>query len=102
MRLLLRCMEEAMKRNGDVTLTALPVGAANVLNRTGVSNLFDIFATNAEAVSRVEQMSRKTPMHITSYGDEHSGSKICDRRFDNNHSGATSLRRDNDNVKSLD
>jgi anti-anti-sigma regulatory factor len=101
-RLLLRCMEEAMKRNGDVTLTALPVGAANVLNRTGVSNLFDIFATNAEAVSRVEQMSRKTPMHITSYGDEHSGSKICDRRFDNNHSGATSLRRDNDNVKSLD
>lgn len=48
--LLLHCLEEAMKRNGDVRLAAMPPGAGPVLELTGVNRLFDIFNTTAEAV----------------------------------------------------
>ena|SRR6185312_8660098 len=48
--LLLSCLEEAMKRNGDIKLAALPPGAGAVLKQTGVSRLFDIHGTTAEAV----------------------------------------------------
>lgn len=48
--LLLSCLEEAMKRNGDIKLAALPPGAGAVLKQTGVGRLFDIYETTAEAV----------------------------------------------------
>ena len=49
--LLLRCLEEAMKRNGDVKLAALPARAAATLELTGVHRLFESFDTTADAVS---------------------------------------------------
>ena len=49
--LLLRCLEEAMKRNGDVKLAAIPHGAKAILELTGVNRLFEIFETTAEAVN---------------------------------------------------
>jgi anti-sigma B factor antagonist len=49
--LLLHCLEEAMKRNGDVKLAALPAEGSGLLQMTGVSRLFDIFDTTAEAVN---------------------------------------------------
>lgn len=49
--LLLHCLEEAMKRNGDVKLAALPAAGAGLLELTGVSRLFDIFSTPAEAIN---------------------------------------------------
>ena len=49
--LLLCCLEEAMKRNGDVKLAAVPQEARSILQLTGVDRLFEIFETNAEAVS---------------------------------------------------
>lgn len=49
--LLLCCLEEAIKRNGDVKLAAVPAGARTMLELTGADRLFEIFDTNAEAVN---------------------------------------------------
>ena len=53
---LLRCLEEAMKRNGDVKLAALPSAAAATLELTGVNRLFEIFDNAADAVSSFQQL----------------------------------------------
>jgi len=49
--LLLCCLEEAIKRNGDVKLAAIPTGARTLLEITGADRLFEMFDTNAEAVN---------------------------------------------------
>ena len=61
---LLLCLEEAMKRNGDVKLAALSSVAEATLEITGVNRLFEIFETVAEAVSSFQQL----PV----YGFEHA------------------------------
>jgi anti-anti-sigma factor len=48
--LLLCCLEEAMKRNGDVRLAALRPEARSLLHSTGVESLFQCFETISEAV----------------------------------------------------
>ena len=48
---LLCCLEEALKRNGDVKLAGVPPTVASVLVKTGVGRLFEIFSTPAEAIS---------------------------------------------------
>lgn len=62
--ILLLCLEEAMKRNGDVKLAALPSVAEATLEITGVNRLFEIFETVADAVSSFRQL----PV----YGFEHA------------------------------
>ena len=59
--LLLCCLEEVMKRNGDAKLASLPPGAQATLRLTGVNRLFEIYATTAEAVNSF----RKRPVSIT-------------------------------------
>ena len=49
--LLLRCLEEAMKRNGDVKLAAISPAAKEMLEITRVRHLFEIFETPALAVN---------------------------------------------------
>ena len=53
---LLRCLEEAMRRNGDVKLAAIPSAAAATLELTGVNRLFEIFDNAADAVSSFQQV----------------------------------------------
>ncbi|MFY9559332.1 MAG: STAS domain-containing protein [Terriglobales bacterium] len=48
--MLLRCMEEAMKRNGDVKLAAVSPQAAVILKLTRVDRLFEIFEKPSDAV----------------------------------------------------
>ncbi|HET8636205.1 MAG TPA: STAS domain-containing protein, partial [Acidobacteriaceae bacterium] len=48
--LLFCCLEEAMKRNGDVKLAVLPPGSENTLEITGANRIFEIYDTTAEAV----------------------------------------------------
>ncbi len=48
--LLLRSMEEAMKRNGDVKLAAVSPHLAVILEMTRVDRLFEIFETCTDAV----------------------------------------------------
>lgn len=49
--LLLSCLEEAMKRNGDVRLAALPPQATAILASTGADRLFRFFDSTADAVN---------------------------------------------------
>jgi anti-anti-sigma factor len=49
-QILLRCLEEAMKRNGDVKLAAIPPGPAKILELTEVDSLFENFENAADAV----------------------------------------------------
>lgn len=58
--LLLCCLEEAMKRNGDVKLAAIPSGARTTLQLTGVDRLFEIFDTNAEAENSFRRLPAGT------------------------------------------
>jgi anti-anti-sigma factor len=54
-QVLLRCLEEAMKRNGDVKLAAVPPGAAAILELTRVDRLFETFDNTADAVNSFRQ-----------------------------------------------
>jgi anti-anti-sigma regulatory factor len=51
MYLLLCCLEEAMKRNGDVKLAGLNASAETALQNFGANHLFDMHETTAAAVS---------------------------------------------------
>lgn len=60
--LLLCCLEEAMKRNGDVKLSAIPAESRTILELAGAGRLFEMFETNAEAVDSF----RRVPVGVTS------------------------------------
>lgn len=55
--LLLRCLEEAMKRNGDIRLSGVSPEARLNLERAGVDRLFRIFPTIGEAVESFHRHS---------------------------------------------
>jgi anti-sigma B factor antagonist len=59
--MLLCCLEEAMKRNGDVKLAAVTPSIGEILELTRVDRLFEIYETQSEAVNsffrpRLERM----------------------------------------------
>jgi anti-anti-sigma regulatory factor len=56
-QLMLCCLEEAVKRNGDVKLAAVPAGARSTLKLTGIDRIFEIFDTNVEAASSFRRFS---------------------------------------------
>ena len=62
-QLLLCCLEEAIKRNGDVKLAAVPPGARSALKLIGVDRLFEMFDTNAEAVNSFRGLSAESMSH---------------------------------------
>ena len=55
--LLLRCLEEAMKRNGDIRLSGVSPEARLNLKTAGVDRLFRIFPTIGEAVESFHRRS---------------------------------------------
>jgi anti-anti-sigma regulatory factor len=61
--LLLCCLEEAMKRNGDVKLAALPSGSAEVVALSRIDRLFEVFGTIAEAVNSF----RRGPIDVAAH-----------------------------------
>ena len=56
--LLLCCLEEALKRNGDIKLSAIPASSVAILEQTGVNRLFDIFESTDAAVTGFHQPQR--------------------------------------------
>jgi anti-sigma B factor antagonist len=65
--LLLCCLEEAMKRNGDVRLAALRPAAQSVLRSAGLDAIFQVFDDISEAVDsfrtpRISVLTREQPM----------------------------------------
>ncbi len=69
LHLLLSCLEEAMKRNGDVRLAAVSPSAQVMLKLNGADRLFQIFPSNADAVNSFHQPSAALGM-IESSQDE--------------------------------
>jgi hypothetical protein len=55
LQVLLHCLEEAMKRNGDVKLAAIPPAAAAILELTRVDRLFEAFDDTVTAVNSFYQ-----------------------------------------------
>ena len=73
--LLLRCLEEVMKRNGDAKLASLPAGAQATLQLAGANRLFEIYATTAEAVHSFRERRISTmPSELAAEG-RHRGSE---------------------------
>lgn len=64
LHILLCCLEEAMKHNGDVKLAALPPGATAFLEITGASRVFDTYSTVGEAVDSFHQIQSVSPAQI--------------------------------------
>ena len=57
LQLLVCCLEEAMKRNGDVKLAGLSDTSIEVLDRTGVLTLFECYNSTTEAVRSFHRIS---------------------------------------------
>jgi anti-sigma B factor antagonist len=57
LHLLLSCLEEAMKRNGDARLASVSPTAQAMLKVIGADRLFQIFPSNADAVNSFYQNS---------------------------------------------
>mgnify|MGYP001553157077 CR=1 FL=1 len=51
LHLMLHCLEEALKRNGDVKLAAIPSCPEAAFAAAGLERLFDVHNTAAEAVA---------------------------------------------------
>lgn len=64
--LLLRCVEEAMKRNGDIKLAAVSPKLATLLEMTRVDRLFEIFETCDSAVESFHRFSARSLQPSTS------------------------------------
>src|ERR1700678_169431 len=58
---LLRVLEEAMKRNGDVKLASIPPAAAAILELTRVGRLFETFDNTADAVNSFTRFPTTPP-----------------------------------------
>lgn len=64
MHLLLRSLEEAMKRNGDIRLSGVSPEARANLERAGVDRLFHVFSTIGEAVESFHRRSHVVTTHV--------------------------------------
>jgi len=53
--MLVQCMEQAMKRNGDVKLAAIPPALAVILEVTRVDRLFEIYEKTSDAVESFQR-----------------------------------------------
>jgi hypothetical protein len=53
--MMLCCLEEVMKCNGDVRLAGVPREARAVLDACGVGRLFKSYETNADAIASFQQ-----------------------------------------------
>lgn len=54
--MLLRCVEQAAKRDGDLKLAAVPPGSAVILELTRVDRVFEIFDTVEQAVDSFDEL----------------------------------------------
>jgi anti-sigma B factor antagonist len=74
--LLLCCLEEALKRNGDVRLAGIPPEAKAAFEVTGAFRLFQIFASNTDAIKSFNQPTADAPAREEKQGE-------ADRRSQN-------------------
>jgi anti-sigma B factor antagonist len=75
-RLLLNCLEHAIKRNGDVRLACLTSGARSTLQSFGVSSLFEIYGSTAEAINSFYSCPASLSPRDHLRGGSHQASEI--------------------------
>lgn len=74
-RLLLSCLEEVMKRNGDVRLASLGLAAEATLQLSGLGRLFEVYATKADAVRSFQKRSASiVPLTVETDDTDHDSS----------------------------
>jgi anti-anti-sigma regulatory factor len=71
LHLLLSCLEEAMKRNGDARLAAVSPSAQVKLKSIGADRLFQIFPSSADAADSFHQ--RTAAMGAIGYSQDEDG-----------------------------
>jgi len=70
--LLLCCLEETMKRYGDVKLSGVNQEVMTTLELTGVNRLFETFETCADAIGSFQQLPSGVALHVpASRGSRH-------------------------------
>jgi anti-sigma B factor antagonist len=74
-QVLLHCLEEAMKRNGDVKLASLPPAAAEILELTRIDSLFEVFESIRDAVNSFYQLPAYAFEHVLEPGSSISASE---------------------------
>lgn len=62
--LLLCCLEEAIKRNGDVKLAGIPAGVRTVFELAGLDRLFEVYETPAEAMKGFRRLGVDSSSHM--------------------------------------
>ena len=67
-QVLLQCLEEAMKRNGDVKLAAVSSAPSVVLEGMGVDHLFEIFESADDAVLSFQYLADCQPDPVPAPG----------------------------------
>ncbi len=75
LHLLLCCLEEAMKCNGDVRLAALTAYAEAALDKTGIHRLFETYETVAMGIQSYQRPSNETfssPRRRKQHSDENA------------------------------
>jgi len=86
-RVLLSCLEAAMKRNGDVKLAMIPPAAAAVLELARVDHIFEVFESTADAVNSFYHFPTKSFQQTLRHDHSTLSSRARrnrfeDRRFD--------------------
>lgn len=71
MQALLCCLEEAIKRNGDVRLAALGPEAKAIMQSTGLDALFEMFETVEQAVQSFQNPRISVSLQRVISSDEH-------------------------------
>jgi anti-anti-sigma factor len=79
---LLRVLEEAMKRNGDVKLASVPPGAAAMLKLTRVGRLFEVFDNTADAVNSFHQIPIRPVPSDLAYASSPLTARVRNHSFD--------------------
>jgi anti-sigma B factor antagonist len=64
LQLLLCCLEEAMKRNGDVRLSSVTEPARAMLESVGIGKLFKIYDSDNEAVKSFQRPRVAMPLGV--------------------------------------
>lgn len=74
--LLLCCLEDALKRNGDVKLAAIPKGASAIASGSGLDALFEVFDTVSGATNSFHHVPKgATPSRDVLFGAHNNSAK---------------------------
>ena len=77
--MLLRCMTQAMKRDGDLKLAAMSPHALTILELTRTDRLFEIYETSTDAVRSFTYFLPNAMRNFPNLVQMQSGEKSADR-----------------------